>query len=113
MASARRIRGSASASREMDDEEAAGDLVIEGFEQVAEAQREIFLDDDFVVRRQNAEGLLDDVPIGLENVARFGGRFVKFIADRRDEEDARRYGGRGGFRWISGGGRHFSGGGGY
>ena len=53
---------------EMDDKEAAGDLVIQGFEQVTETLRQIFLNYDFVVRSQNAERLLDDIPVGLENV---------------------------------------------
>jgi hypothetical protein len=66
---------------EVDDEEAAGDLVIQGFEQVTKALRQIFLNDDFVVWGQNAERLLDDVPVGLEKVPRFGRHFVKLITD--------------------------------
>ena len=65
----------------MDDKKAAADLVIQGFEQVTETQRQIFLNYDFVVRSQNAERLVDNVPIGLENVPRFGWHFVKLVTD--------------------------------
>src|SRR5215469_961759 len=72
---------------EMDDKEAAGDLVIQGFEQVTETMRQIFLNYDFVLRSQNAERLLDDVPVGLENAPRFGRHSVKLITDCRNEDN--------------------------
>ena len=44
---------------EMDDKEAAANLLIQGFEQVTETLRQIFLNYDFVVRNQNLERLLE------------------------------------------------------
>ena len=43
-----------------------------------------------IVRSQNAERLLDDVPVGLENVPRFGRHFVKLITDSRNDVPTRR-----------------------
>lgn len=72
---------------EMDDKKAAPDLVIQGFEQVTETLRQIFLNYDFVMRSKNAERLLDDVPVRLENVPRFGRHFVKLITDSSNEDN--------------------------
>jgi hypothetical protein len=71
----------------MYNKEAAGDLVIQGLEQVTETLRQIFLNYDFVVRSQNAERLSDDVPIGLEIVPRFGWDLVKLVTNSRNEDD--------------------------
>jgi hypothetical protein len=71
----------------MYNKEAAGDLVIQGLEQVTETLRQILLNYDFVVRSQNAERLSDDVPIGLEIVPRFGWDLVKLVTNSRNEDD--------------------------
>jgi hypothetical protein len=71
----------------MDDKEAAGDLVILGFELVTVTLHQIFLDYDFVVRSQNAERLFDDVPVGLKKVSRLGRHFVKLVTDSRNEDN--------------------------
>ncbi len=80
--------GAGEVADEVDDEEAAVDFVLEGFEEVAGARGEVFLEDDFVVGGEDAEGGLEDIAVGGEAVALACGGGVEFAADGGDEDDA-------------------------
>ena len=79
---------------EMNDESAAGDLVVEGLQQVGGALHEVFLDDDFVVRGQLIKGGLQDEAVGVEGAGVVRRATMEFVADGGEEDGARgRHGG--------------------